>query len=107
MTKQEAVEKYPKNNARYLLCANTSDVCVDARYINDGVDRFINSASRSGKANNSHYTDRHLNIRSHKRKIKAGTEITIAYGPGHTTLKPRPSQEATKVGTPAGSATWI
>ena len=54
------------------------------------------------KANNSKYTDRHLNIKS-TRNIKAGTEITIAYGSGHTILQPRSSQGATKVGTPAGA----
>ena len=76
------------------------------------------------------FTDRHLNVKS-KRKIKAGTEITIAYGSGHTILQPRSSQGATKeagrskriravlegkiirptgatkVGTAAGSSTWM
>jgi len=107
MTKQEAARKYPKNDARYMLCSNTTDLCVDARLSNSGVGRFANSARGSGKANNSRITDRSLNIRSNKRKIKAGTEITFVYGSGHTILQPWSSQGATKVGTAAGSSTWM
>ena len=91
MTKQQAARKYPKNDARYMLCSNTTNLCVDGRLSNSGVGRYVNSAYGSGKANNSKYTDRSLNIKS-KRKIKAGTEITIAYGPGHTMLQPRDSK---------------
>ena len=95
MTKQEAARKYPKNDARYMLCSNTTNLCVDAQLSNSGVGRFANTARGSKKSNNSKYTDRYLNIKS-KRKIKAGTEITIAYGSGHTILQPRSSQGATK-----------
>lgn len=91
MTKQQAARKYPKNDARYMLCSNTTNLCVDGRLSNSGVGRFVNSAYGSGKANNSKYTDRYLNVKS-KRNIKAGTEITIAYGPGHKMLQPRDSK---------------
>ena len=102
MTKQEAARKYPKNDARYMLCSNTTDLCVDAQLSNSGVGRFANTARGSKKSNNSKYTDRSLNIKS-KQKIKAGTEITIAYGSGHTILQPWSSQGPTKVGILAGA----
>ena len=85
MTKQEAAKKYSKNDARYLLCSNSSGMCVDARYSNYGVGQFVNSASGSVKAADSRDTDRHLNIKSNRqRKIKAGRGITMAYGSDHT-----------------------
>jgi hypothetical protein len=85
MTNREVAERYPRKDGRYVVCSRTGDRCIDARHTTSGVGRYANSASGTGKKANARFTDRTLNIKSRKKShIKAGAEILVMYGPGHT-----------------------
>ena len=85
MTKKQVAERYPKKDGRYVICTRTGDRCIDARNTTSGVGRYANSAAGSGKQANARFADRTLNIKSRKKsRIKAGTQILVSYGKGHS-----------------------
>ena len=85
MTRKEVAKRYPKKDGRYVICTRTGDRCIDARNTTSGVGRFANSAAGSGKQANARFTDRTLNIKSRKKRhTKAGAQILVSYGKGHT-----------------------
>ena len=84
MTKKQVAERYPKKDGRYVICTRTGDRCIDARSTTSGVGRFANTAKGSKKTSNARFTNA-LNIKSRKKRhIKAGAQILVSYGKGHT-----------------------
>ena len=85
MTKKQVAKRYPKKDGRYVICTRTGDRCIDARNTTSGVGRFANTAKGSKKKSNARFADRTLNIKSRKKiRIKAGAQILVSYGKGHT-----------------------
>ena len=95
MTKKQVDKKYPGDQtAQYVLCDDSTGLCVDANITTSGYGRFVNSFFGSGKGFNADFkfsVQYRTNSRGKRRKIvkatviatksiNKGEEILVDYG---------------------------